>query len=53
MELRWAVIRRGLEGGVAADELRDDLLTLAVEALPSTVLSGVDTDAKVVVYGLR
>nr|CAB3455137.1 unnamed protein product [Digitaria exilis] len=42
----------GLEGGVAADELGDDLLPLAVEALPGAVLAGVDAYAEVVVDGL-
>lgn len=52
VELGRAVIGGGLEGGVAADELGDDLLALAVEALPGAVLAGVDADAEVVVDGL-
>ena len=47
-----AVVGGWLEGGVAADELGDDLLPLAVEALPGAVLAGVDADAEVVVDGL-
>lgn len=53
LELGRAVVGGGLEGWVAADELGDDLLPLAVEALPGSVLAGVDADAKVVVDGLR
>jgi hypothetical protein len=53
LELGWAVVGGGLEGGVAADKLRDDLLPLAVEALPSAVFAGVDADAEVVVDRLR
>jgi len=52
LELGWAVVGGGLEGGVAADELRDDFLPLAVEALPGAVFAGVDADAEVVVDGL-
>lgn len=53
MELGWAVISRGLEGGIAADQLGDDLLPLAVKALPRPVFAGVDADAQVIVYWLR
>lgn len=52
LKLGRAVVGGGLEGGVAADKLGDDLLPLAVEALPGAVLAGVDADAEVVVDGL-
>lgn len=52
LKLGRAVIGGGLEGRVAADELGNDLLALAVEALPGAVLAGVDADAEVVVDGL-
>ena len=52
LELGRVVVGGWLEGVVAADELGDDLLPLAVEALPGAVLAGVDADAEVVVDGL-